>query len=86
MKWLRFRAGGRERFGALAGDKVQAYEGEMFGEKRASGEEFAVDAIEWLTPSQPGKRAVTRRGRTRLRCRSRCALRSRNRWARRTSR
>lgn len=55
MKWLRFRAGGRERFGVLAGDKVQAYEGEMFGENRAGGEEFAVDAIEWLTPSQPGK-------------------------------
>ena len=55
MKWLRFRAGGRERFGVLTGDKVQAHEGEMFGEKRASGEEFAVDAIEWLTPSQPSK-------------------------------
>ena len=55
MKWLRFRTGGRERFGVLAGDKVPAHEGEMFGEKRASGEEFAVDEIEWLTPSQPGK-------------------------------
>jgi 2-keto-4-pentenoate hydratase/2-oxohepta-3-ene-1,7-dioic acid hydratase in catechol pathway len=55
MKWMRFRAGGVERFGVLAGDKVQAYEGEMFGEKRASGEEFAVDAIEWLTPTRPSK-------------------------------
>jgi 2-keto-4-pentenoate hydratase/2-oxohepta-3-ene-1,7-dioic acid hydratase in catechol pathway len=48
-------AGGVERFGVLAGDKVQAYEGEMFSEKRASGEEFAVDAIEWLTPTRPSK-------------------------------
>jgi len=55
MKWLRFRVGGRERFGVLAGDKVQAYEGGMFGEKRPSGEEFAVDAIEWLTPTEPSK-------------------------------
>ena len=55
MKWLRFRAGGRERFGVLTGDKVQAYEGEMFGEKQAGGEEFAVDAIEWLTPTRPSK-------------------------------
>ena len=55
MKWLRFRAGGRERFGVLAGDKVQAYEGEMFGETQASEEEFAVDAIEWLTPTRPSK-------------------------------
>lgn len=55
MKWLRFRAGGRERFGVLAGDKVQAYEGNMFGDKRASGEEFAVGAIEWMTPTQPSK-------------------------------
>ena len=55
MKLLRFRAGGRERFGVLAGDKVQAYEGEMFGEKQAGGEEFAVDAIEWLTPTRPSK-------------------------------
>ena len=32
MKWMRFRAGGVERFGVLAGDKVQAWQGEMFGE------------------------------------------------------
>ncbi len=31
MKWLRFRAGSRERFGVLAGDMVQAYEGELLG-------------------------------------------------------
>jgi GST-like protein len=31
------------------------HEGEMFGEKQASGEEFAVDAIEWLTPTRPSK-------------------------------
>jgi 2-keto-4-pentenoate hydratase/2-oxohepta-3-ene-1,7-dioic acid hydratase in catechol pathway len=55
MKWLRFRIGGRERFGVLAGDRVQAYEGEMFGKKRATGEEFAIDAIEWLTPTEPSK-------------------------------
>ena len=55
MKWLRFRTGGRERFGVLAGDKVQAHEGDMFGEKQASGEEFPIDAIEWLTPTRPSK-------------------------------
>lgn len=55
MKWLRFRAGGSERFGVLAGDKVQAWQGDMFGDKAASGEEFALDAIEWLTPTQPAK-------------------------------
>ena len=60
MKWLRFRVGGRERFGVLDGEKVQAYEGEMFGEKHASGEEFAVDAIEWLTPAQPAKMILSR--------------------------
>mgnify|MGYP000084144907 CR=1 FL=1 len=55
MKWMRFRAGGVERFGVLAGDKVQAWQGEMFGEKQVSGEGFALDAIEWLTPTRPSK-------------------------------
>jgi 2-keto-4-pentenoate hydratase/2-oxohepta-3-ene-1,7-dioic acid hydratase in catechol pathway len=55
MKWLRFRVGGKEGFGVLAGDTVQAYTGDMFGSSQPSGEEFAVDAIEWLTPTQPSK-------------------------------
>ena len=55
MKWLRFRAGGRERFGVLAGDRVQAWDGDMFGAKQPNGEEFTVEAIEWLTPTQPSK-------------------------------
>jgi 2-keto-4-pentenoate hydratase/2-oxohepta-3-ene-1,7-dioic acid hydratase in catechol pathway len=55
MKWLRFRHGGTVRFGVLDGDKVLAYAGDMFGSKQPSGEEFAVDSIEWLTPTQPSK-------------------------------
>ncbi|NJD35167.1 MAG: DUF2437 domain-containing protein [Betaproteobacteria bacterium] len=55
MKWLRFRQGGTVRFGVLAGDRVREYCGDMFGEKQPSGEEFAVDAIEWLTPTLPSK-------------------------------
>ena len=34
MKWLRFRTGGRECFGILAGDKVQVYEGEKNKKKQ----------------------------------------------------
>ena len=55
MKWLRFKQGGTVRFGVLEGDKVRAYSGDMFGANQPSGEEFAVDAIEWLTPSEPSK-------------------------------
>lgn len=55
MKWLRFRVGGVEHFGVLAGGRVQAYAGDMFGANQPTTEEFAVDAIEWLTPTEPGK-------------------------------
>jgi 2-keto-4-pentenoate hydratase/2-oxohepta-3-ene-1,7-dioic acid hydratase in catechol pathway len=55
MKWLRFRHGSAVKFGTLAGDKVAVHAGEMFGDNEATGETVDVAAIEWLTPTVPGK-------------------------------
>ena len=53
MKWMRFRAGGVEGFGVLAGDKVQAWQGDMFGEKQASGEATPADLARLAEIEQP---------------------------------
>jgi 2-keto-4-pentenoate hydratase/2-oxohepta-3-ene-1,7-dioic acid hydratase in catechol pathway len=55
MKWMRFRQGTREAFGALARDTVQVFGGNMFDHPQPTGEHIALDAVEWLTPCQPGK-------------------------------
>ncbi len=55
MKWMRFRHGGAVRFGVLAGDAVEAWQGDLLGDKQPTGERFAVAEIEWLTPTVPGK-------------------------------
>ena len=55
MKWLRFRHGTREAFGALARDTVQVFEGDLFDHPQPTDEHIAIEAIEWLTPCRPGK-------------------------------
>lgn len=58
MKWLRFRHGGAIKFGTLegaTGDRVAVRAGDMFGDNQATGEMLDVAAIEWLTPTVPGK-------------------------------
>ena len=55
MKWLRFRHGTREAFGALARDTVQVFEGDLFDHPQPTDEHIAIEAVEWLTPCRPGK-------------------------------
>jgi 2-keto-4-pentenoate hydratase/2-oxohepta-3-ene-1,7-dioic acid hydratase in catechol pathway len=55
MKWMRFLVNGRERLGVLEGDTVHVHEGSMFSDARPTGEQFAVDGIEWMLPCVPGK-------------------------------
>ena len=55
MKWMRFRHGTREAFGALARDTVQVFEGDLFDRPQPTDEHIAIEAIEWLTPCRPGK-------------------------------
>jgi 2-keto-4-pentenoate hydratase/2-oxohepta-3-ene-1,7-dioic acid hydratase in catechol pathway len=55
MKWLRFRAGGREGFGTLEGHEVAVHQGDMLGAHQPTDERVALASLEWLTPCLPGK-------------------------------
>ena len=55
MKWMRFKQGEREGFGALQGDTVQVYEGSMFDRPTATAEHIKVSELEWRVPCQPSK-------------------------------
>jgi 2-keto-4-pentenoate hydratase/2-oxohepta-3-ene-1,7-dioic acid hydratase in catechol pathway len=55
MQWLRFEHQGEVRFGALDGDRVVMYEGDLFGDKRPTADALALDGITWLTPCVPSK-------------------------------
>jgi 2-keto-4-pentenoate hydratase/2-oxohepta-3-ene-1,7-dioic acid hydratase in catechol pathway len=55
MKWLRFANKGNSGFGALDGDVVTVYSGDMFGACSPTGEKLAAADVEWLTPCVPGK-------------------------------
>ena len=55
MKWLRFRHGGAEGFGVLAGDMVQVHEGSMFDLSRSTGANLALAEVDILAPCRPGK-------------------------------
>lgn len=54
--WVRFAAlGGGSSFGMLADDRVLEYEGDMFGEARATGVERHLDDVVLLSPCMPSK-------------------------------
>ena len=55
MKWLRFLHEGRETLGALDGDQVRVYTGELLGEHAPTGQTLPVAGLAWLTPCRPGK-------------------------------
>ena len=55
MKWLRFEHRGRASFGQLDGESVVVFEGDMFGDKKPTGEIVPLSGIKWLTPSAPSK-------------------------------
>jgi 2-keto-4-pentenoate hydratase/2-oxohepta-3-ene-1,7-dioic acid hydratase in catechol pathway len=55
MLWARFQYGGRVRFGAVEGDSVRLYEGDMFAQAKPTDERVALGEVGWLTPCVPSK-------------------------------
>jgi 2-keto-4-pentenoate hydratase/2-oxohepta-3-ene-1,7-dioic acid hydratase in catechol pathway len=54
--WVRFHApGGGDGFGMLVNDRVLEYEGDMFGESRATGVERHLDDLVLASPCMPSK-------------------------------
>lgn len=53
--WLRFEATEREYFGTLEGDKLTAWDGDMFADPQPTNLSFALADVRILTPCRPGK-------------------------------
>jgi 2-keto-4-pentenoate hydratase/2-oxohepta-3-ene-1,7-dioic acid hydratase in catechol pathway len=54
-KWVRFRRGDREALGALEGDTVSIFEGDLFAGPQPTGEHVAAAGLAWLAPCRPGQ-------------------------------
>ena len=55
MKWMRYQHAGLDGFGALQGDHVQPYQGDLFGAHEAVGAPLPLYDLVWRTPCTPGK-------------------------------
>ena len=53
--WMRFEHGGRQAFGTLDGDTIAVHEGDLLGDKAATGETVALGEVTVLTPCEPSK-------------------------------
>jgi len=53
--WLRFSTAGKEYFGTLDGDRLTAWQGDMFAEPRPTSLSFALAEVRVLMPCRPGK-------------------------------
>ena len=53
--WLRFSQHGKTGFGQLEGASINVFEGDMFGDARATGATLALANVKLLTPCQPTK-------------------------------
>jgi len=54
-QWIRFEHEGAVGFGALAGDAIEVYEGDMFDAPTATGTRLGRDHVTTLTPTAAGK-------------------------------
>jgi 2-keto-4-pentenoate hydratase/2-oxohepta-3-ene-1,7-dioic acid hydratase in catechol pathway len=54
-RWVRFSVANEIGFGTLAGEKIQVYSGDMFGEAHATGIEHELANVKLLAPTVPGK-------------------------------
>lgn len=54
-KWLRFEHNGTTGFGALEGETIQVYDGDMFNNPVVNGETLALNDVTLLTPTEPSK-------------------------------
>lgn len=55
MKYVRFSHNGEVRYGVLKEDKISVLEGDLFGDRKETGEELPLDAVKLLAPCQPSK-------------------------------
>ena len=55
MTWIRFTYEGVEGFGSLENGIIATYSGDMFNSPISTGETIAVDAVQLVSPVQPGK-------------------------------
>ncbi|MGB0571921.1 MAG: fumarylacetoacetate hydrolase family protein [Alphaproteobacteria bacterium] len=53
--WVRFEKDGVAGFGTLDGDAIGVHQGNMFGDRTATGESQALKEVTLLTPCVPGK-------------------------------
>ena len=53
--WARVNHEGRDCFGTIDGDSLRVHAGDMFARAAATGKSIALDAVELLTPTVPGK-------------------------------
>ena len=53
--WIRFRHQGDEHFGVLEGETIRIYQGDLFGENKATGDSIGLSDVELLTPCTPDK-------------------------------
>ncbi|MGH8712601.1 MAG: fumarylacetoacetate hydrolase family protein, partial [Casimicrobiaceae bacterium] len=54
-RWVRVDHKGRECFGTIDGDAIQAHSGNMFSNPQPTGESIPLAAARLLTPVVPGK-------------------------------
>jgi 2-keto-4-pentenoate hydratase/2-oxohepta-3-ene-1,7-dioic acid hydratase in catechol pathway len=54
-QWISFTHNGKAQFGQLEGDRVIAYDGDMFAEPRQAGIEFALTDVSIDLPCRPSK-------------------------------
>ena len=55
VQWIRFEHAGQIRFGALEGNTITAYEGDMFAAPEPTSETLALSAVKISIPTQPTK-------------------------------
>lgn len=53
--WVQFTHNDQVRFGTLEGEIITAYEGSLFGENKATDQQFAIADVTLLAPCKPGK-------------------------------
>jgi 2-keto-4-pentenoate hydratase/2-oxohepta-3-ene-1,7-dioic acid hydratase in catechol pathway len=55
MRWLRYEHEGRRAFGALEGETITRYEGDLFADPAATAETLPLAAVTLLPPVEPSK-------------------------------
>jgi 2-keto-4-pentenoate hydratase/2-oxohepta-3-ene-1,7-dioic acid hydratase in catechol pathway len=55
QQWVRFKHGGKVRFGTLDRTTIDEHQGDMFARSSPTGDSFELADVELLTPTQPSK-------------------------------